>query len=379
MDAPTADATTNGPGHARSTVQAVVLHGVDDLRIEEVPLQRPAEGQVQVAIKAIGICGSDVHYWKHGRIGQFVVKEPMIIGHECAGQVVAVGPGVKGLQPGDRVALEPGEPCWCSHWTREGRYNLDPDIKFFATPPFHGAMAERVNHPAALCFRLPDNVSYEAGAMVEPLSVGLHACRRAQVQPGVKVLVLGAGPIGLVTVLSAKAFGADDVCIVNTNAQRLAMAVQLGASCSIMWEQDESVEAMASRVREALQDPEGPQVVIDCAGYESTMQLAVAACRPGGRIVLVGMGQEEVKVNMATITTHELDVLGSFRYLNTYPLALSLLSNGRIDVNPLITHRFGLQQALEGFDTAFRAKETGAIKVMFAVNDDEEKATMAQS
>ncbi|PKI38348.1 hypothetical protein CRG98_041259, partial [Punica granatum] len=180
-------------------------------------------------MKAVGICGSDVHFLKKLQLAHFVVKEPMVIGHECAGIIEEVGTEVKHLVPGDQVALEPGISCWRCDYCKGGSYNLCPDMKFFATPPVHGSLANQVVHPADLCFKLPDNVSLEEGAMCEPLSVGVHACRRGDIRPETNVLVMGAGPIGLVTMLSARAFGAPRIVIVDVDDYRLSVAKDLGA------------------------------------------------------------------------------------------------------------------------------------------------------
>ncbi|EFN56178.1 hypothetical protein CHLNCDRAFT_30796 [Chlorella variabilis] len=347
---------------------AAVLHGVDDLRVQPWPLTgEPPDGCVRVAIKAVGICGSDVHYWKRGRIGPFVVEQPMVIGHESAGTVAAVGKGVDSLRVGDRVALEPGVPCCGHRHSREGRYNLDPAIRFFATPPIHGSLASLVDHPADWCYPLPAGVSHEEGAMCEPLSVGVHACRRAGVSPGKRVAVMGAGPIGLVVLLAAHAFGADAVAVTDLKEQNLVLARQLGASAALQVSPDQQPADIALALMAAADAPDGFDVVVDCAGFQQTMQTALKSCMSGGKVVLVGMGQEEMQLGLGEACIREVDILGSFRYCNTYPLCLSLLSSGRVDVKPLITHRFGFSAAevLRGFDTAHRADATGAIKVMF--------------
>ncbi|GAB4813511.1 hypothetical protein N2152v2_000557 [Parachlorella kessleri] len=366
-------------------------------------------------MKAVGICGSDIHYWKRGRIADFVVREPMVssaatlcdwspwqgriadlvgriadfvvrepmvIGHESAGTVAAVAEGVVGLAVGDRVALEPGVPCWSHPACRVGRYNLDPDIKFFATPPFHGSLAKFVDHPADWCYKLPENMSHEEGAMCEPLSVGIHACQRGGVGPGKRVAILGAGPIGLVALLAAKAFGADVVAICDLKPHNLQLAKQLGASYTHQSGIGELPQATAEALKQGAGVPGGFEVVIDCAGFEATMRAAIKACTSGGRIVLVGMGQEEMKLPVVEASIREVDImgsfrycntrvdiLGSFRYCNTYPLCIQLIASGRVDVKPLITHRFGFSQqaVLDGFGTAHRADETGAIKVMFNI------------
>ncbi|PRW59528.1 Sorbitol dehydrogenase [Chlorella sorokiniana] len=290
----------------------------------------------------------------------------MVIGHEAAGTVEAVGPGVTQLQPGDKAALEPGVPCCAHHQYREGRYNLAP-IQFFATPPVHGCLAERVDHPAEWCYKLPPGLSLEQGAMCEPLSVGVHACRRGGVQPGKKVAIMGAGPIGLVTLLAAKAFGADSVAITDLKQPNLELAKQLGADATLQTSVLGRAEDVAAELRQAAAAPDGFEVVIDCAGFQQTMQAALKACADGGRIVLVGMGQEEMTLGLTEACIREVDIVGSFRYCNTYPLCLSLLASGRVNVEPLITHRFGFDAASlqQGFETAHLADQTGAVKVMF--------------
>lgn len=351
--------------------QAAVLHGVNDLRVEDSDLsEEPGPGMVRVQIKAVGICGSDVHYWCRGRIAHFVVESPMVIGHESSGIVTAVGPGVdpSKLRMGDAVALEPGIPCWSNRQAREGRYNLDPDIKFFATPPVDGSLATYVDHPADWCFKLPSNVSLEEGAMCEPLSVGIHACRRGGVQPGKKVAVLGAGPIGLVTLLAAKAFGADAVAITDIKASNLQLAKELGANGVVQVEgKNDSPEEVAKRIRESIDAVDGVDIVIDCAGFESTMRTAIKTAVSGGKVVLVGMGDETMTLPLTEASIREVDIIGSFRYAHTYPTCLALLSSGKINVKPLVTHRFGFDQqsVLEGFTVARDSEATGAIKVMF--------------
>ncbi|TQD81663.1 hypothetical protein C1H46_032759 [Malus baccata] len=277
---------------------------VDVNTIKILPFKLPTIGpnDVQIRIKAVGICGSDVHYLKTMKCADFEVKEPMVIGHECAGIVDKVGSEVKHLVPGDRVAVEPGISCAHCQQCKGGRYNLCPDMKFFATPPVHGALANQIVHPADLCFKLPENVSLEEGAMCEPLSVGVHACRRANVGPETTVLIIGAGPIGLVSVLAARAFGAQRIVIVDMDDNRLAMEKSLGA--------------------------------------DDTVPLTPAAAR-------------------------EVDVVGVFRYKNTWPLCLEFLRSGKIDVKPLITHRFGFteKEVEEAFATS--ARGGNAIKVMF--------------
>lgn len=343
---------------------AAWLVGVNTLKIQPFKLPPLGPQDVRIRMKAVGICGSDVHYLKTLRCSDFVVEEPMVIGHECAGIVEEVGSEVKTLVPGDRVALEPGICCWrCDH-CKEGRYNLCPDIKFFATPPVHGSLANQVVHPANLCFKLPDNVSLEEGAMCEPLSVGVYACRRASVGPETHVLVMGAGPIGLVTLLAARAFGAPKIVIVDVDDYRLLAAKQLGADATVKVStnvQDVSVDVQ--QIQRAM--GANIDVTFDCAGFSKTMSTALGATRSGGKVCLVGMGHPEMTIPLTAAGAREVDIIGVFRYRNTWPLCLEFLSSGKIDVKPLITHRFGFseQEVIEAFETS--AGGGSAIKVMF--------------
>ena len=228
----------------------------------------------------------------------------MVIGHECAGVVTATGSGVNNLRVGDRVAIEPGIPCWGNVFSRQGRYNLDPNIKFFATPPVNGSLADQIDHPEEWCFKIPANVSLEEGAMCEPLSVGVHACKRAGVCPGKTVAILGSGPIGLVTLMAAKAFGADLVTITGLQQHRLELAKKLGADGALLVKPTDTSEQIAESLKsyingystEAGSSGIGFDIVIDCAGFEATIRNAVSAIAPGGRIVVVGFGQ--VNLNM---------------------------------------------------------------------------------
>ena len=336
---------------------AAVLHGVGGLRVEKRPVPEPGRNQVLVAVQSVGICGSDVHYWERGRIGTFVVDAPLVLGHEAAGVVADVGPGASGLKPGDRVAIEPGVPCRHCAFCKSGRYNLCPDVRFLATPPIDGAMARYVVHAADFCYRLPDNVSLDEGALLEPLSVGIHACRRGGVGPGSRVLVVGAGPIGLSAVLAARAAGATFVAVTDLRQDRLDVATRIGADIAARAGEDTSVEAVV----ECLQGPF--DVAIDCAGAEAAVRMALAATRSGGVVLLVGLGPDEIRLPIIEAATREVDLLGLFRYANTYPTGLALVSSGRIDVKPMVTHHYPLEQVVAAFEMA-RSADGGAIKVM---------------
>ena len=341
------------------TMQAAVLHGVRDLRVEDVPApERPARGEVQIEINKVGICGSDVHYWEHGRIGDFVVRAPMILGHECAGTVVEVGEGVSDLAVGDRVAIEPGVPRLStplSHfYMKRGEYNLCPDIFFFATPPDHGSFCGRVNHPADFCFKLPENVSLEEGAMIEPLSTGIYASRVAPIVTGDTVVVTGAGPIGLMNVLTAKAAGASHIIVSDMVASRLEVAKQVGAT--------HVVRGSADELKQAARDVtagRGADVCIECAGHPSALNACIGAARAGATVVLIGMVPgDTAQLNITDMIVREITLRPIFRYNNTFPTGVSLLASGRVDVKPLISKRFSLAQVPEAFEYVVENRET---------------------
>jgi len=336
---------------------ALVLHKIDDLRLEPFPVNEPQDGEVLLEMQSVGICGSDVHYWKRGCIGDFIVRAPMVLGHESSGKVIKVGPNVKHLQEGDRVTIEPGVPCRRFDFCKTGRYNLCADIVFLATPPVHGSIARYHTHAADFCFKLPDHVSYEDGAFCEPLSVGVHACRRAGVTIGAKVFITGAGPIGLVSMLAAKAMGADTVIMTDISQSRLDFAKKIGATHVVLAESDS--QATAKRVVETLGSM--PNISIECSGAESSIQATFYATVSGGVVVLVGLGRPLASLPIVNAAVREIDIRGVFRYANCYPAALSLIATGRIDVKPLITHRYNINESVQAFEMA----ESGqAIKVM---------------
>ncbi len=338
---------------------AAVLHGIKDLRVESVPLPgAPARGEVQVRIGKVGICGSDVHYYEHGRIGNFVVEAPMILGHECAGTVVVLGEGVTHLQVGDRVAIEPGVPRLSnalSHfYMKRGQYNLCPDIFFFATPPDHGSFCGVVNHAADFCFKLPDNVSLEEGAMIEPLSTGIYAARTAPVVMGDTVVITGAGPIGLMNLLACRAAGAANVVISDRVESRLEVARQLGATRIVRGDAEE-----LRQVAHQLTDGRGADVAIECAGHPSALSASIGAVRAGATVVLIGMPVGDVaSVNINDLIVREITLKPIFRYNNTFPTGVDLLASGKVDVKPLISKRFELSEVPEAFEYVLANRET---------------------
>ncbi|KAK5874041.1 hypothetical protein PBY51_019024 [Eleginops maclovinus] len=347
---------------------SVVLHAQKDLRLEHRPIPEPGPNDVLLQMHSVGICGSDVHYWQNGQIGDFVLTKPMVLGHEAAGRVVKVGSAVKHLKVGDRVAIEPGVPREMDEFFKKGRYNLSPTIYFCATPPDDGNLCQYYKHSANFCYKLPDNVTFEEGALIEPLSVGIHACRRAGVTLGTTVLICGAGPIGLVSLLVAKAMGASQVIITDLSPERLTIAKELGADFQLTVKRGDAPQQLAKSVEEKLGDQ--PHVTIECSGVESSIQTAIYATKAGGVVVLVGLGSEMANIPLIHAAVREVDIRGVFRYCNTWPMAVAMLASGKVNVKPLVTHRFPLEQAVQAFETT---RQGLGIKVMLKCDPNDQK------
>jgi L-iditol 2-dehydrogenase len=324
--------------------RAAVLYGPGDLRVEERPMPDVGEREVLVEVRSVGICGSDVHYYEHGRIGDFVVEAPMVLGHEASGVVVGRGRSASRRQLGQRVALEPGVPCGRCSQCRSGRYNLCPDIAFFATPPVDGALARYVAIHEDFAYPLPDSVSDEAGALCEPLSVGLWACHKAGVTVGSRVTVAGAGPIGAVVTLVARSAGASEVVVSDPLEVRRQRLLAVGATAVV----DTNASSLAAEAAEA-------DVFIDCSGSAAAVADGIRSLRGAGTAVLVGMcPAAEIQFPVALMQRREVVVTGTFRYANTYPQAIALLTSGAVDLDGLVGARFPLDASEQAL-TAARA------------------------
>jgi L-iditol 2-dehydrogenase len=349
------EAELNAGGGMAVDMRAAVLRGVMDLALEERPVPEPGPHEVIVRVTAVGVCGSDVHYYEHGRIGPFVVKQPMVLGHEPAGVITALGSAVTRHRVGERVSIEPGVPDFTCPQCLAGRYNLCPGMRFFATPPIDGALAEYVAIHEAFAHPVPDTMSDDAAALLEPLSVGVWACRKGRVAPGSRVLVSGAGPIGLVATQCAVAFGATSVVVTDVNQHRLGLARDLGASATI--------DVSQTRLPDAAVEPD---VLIECSGNPQAIRDALLALEPAGRAVLVGMGGDEITVPISHIQNREIEVTGTFRYANTWPTAIALAASGRVNLDRLVTAHFGLAEA-EAALTAFRSDPAAVKSVVVPV------------
>ncbi len=316
---------------------------------------------VRIRVKHVGICGSDVHYYTHGGIGQYVVKQPMILGHEASGKVIEVGAAVVGMKPGDRVCMEPGIPVSSSRASKLGLYNLDPDVVFWATPPVDGCLIEEVIHPAEYTYKLPDTVSLPEGAMVEPLAIGLQAAKKAAIVPGDVGIVIGAGTIGIMCAVSALAGGCSRVYIVDNKKQKLEIAGEYDGVIPVNFEEKDPVATILAET-----DGWGAEVVIEASGASAVYPgFADYAC-PGGKVVLVGIPLEPVPFDIAKIQAKELNMASVFRYANIYPRAINLISSKKIDVSRLISRTFALDDAVAAFDQAAR-QEPDVVKVMISL------------
>jgi len=314
--------------------QAAVLYAPHDVRIEERPVPKPGPKEVLIEIKAVGVCGSDVHYYEHGRIGSYVVRQPLILGHEASGIIVDVGEGVNKGRVGERVAIEPGIPDGVCEQCRSGRYNLCPNVRFFGTPPIDGAFTNYVTIPESFAYKLPDQMSDEEGALIEPLSVGLWACRKAMLRGADHVLITGAGPVGVLALKVALALGATQITMTDVSPQRLEMGRKLGATRTV----NVAETPLANVGVEA-------DVLIECSGNQKALMDGIRSLRPAGKAVAVGMSPgEEVSVPMSFLQNREITLTGTFRYANTYADAIALVATGRIDLKPIITGHYTLEE-----------------------------------
>lgn len=343
--------------------RAAYMTGINQLEIREIDVPVPNEKQVLVKLEYVGICGSDVHYLEHGKIGDFIVNGDFILGHECAGTIVAIGSNVENLKVGDRVALEPGCTCGQCEFCKTGRYNLCPDVEFLATPPYHGCLMNYIAFPENMAFKLPDTISTKEGALVEPLAVGMHAAKQGNVKLGDSVVILGSGTIGLVTLLACKAFGATDITVVDVLPKRLEYAKKLGATTVI-----NATEVDVLAEIDKLTNNKGVDIVIETAGSAKTIAQTPYLIKNGGCIVLVGMApQDIIEYNFAKILAKEAEIKSVFRYRNIYPQAIKAISKGVIDISGIITHEFDFDDVAKAFDFVINHKEE-VVKAVIKIN-----------
>jgi D-xylulose reductase len=341
----------------------LVLEEAGKLSLRDIALTETlGSGDVRISIDTVGICGSDVHYYTHGKIGPFVVRKPMVLGHEAAGVVTERGADVTHLGVGDRVCMEPGIPNPASKASKLGVYNVDPDVQFWATPPVHGCLTPSVVHPAAFTYRLPDNVTMAEGAMVEPFAIGMQAAARAKIKPGDVALVTGSGPIGLMCALSALAGGCATVFITDLVEEKLQIAARYENIKPLLIPRDDVSEHL-----KAATEGWGADVVFECAGAAASIQTALDAVAPAGCVVWVGMPVDPVPVDIVLAQSKEIRMETVFRYANMYDRAIALIGSGKVDLKPLISETFGFEESIKAFDRAVEARPTD-VKIQIKVS-----------
>lgn len=323
--------------------RAAVMTDLQTIEIREVDTPTAEPHEAVVRVEAVGVCGSDTSYFKVGRIGDYLVDGPLILGHEVAGQVVEVGSEVTNVGVGDRVAIEPGTPCRQCQQCLSGQYHLCPDLVFYATPPHDGALVELLVADARNLHLLPETMSYEQGALVEPLSVGIWGCKRAGLRPGDEVLVAGAGPVGLLAAATARAFGALSVTVVDVSEFRLDLAARMG------FDTEQSDQPSDQTF----------DVLLECSGADGVLAAGLSRLRPAGRAAMIGMSkQDAIPLPLAQLNVNEITLSLVNRYNNTWPLAISLIATNRVDVTPLITHHFGLEETADALLLAGRVTDS---------------------
>lgn len=336
----------------KGTMKTAVMLGIGKMGFEQRPIPVPKDDEVLVKLEYVGICGSDLHYYESGAIGNYVVEPPFVLGHEPGGTVVEVGANVRHLKVGDRVALEPGKTCGKCEFCKTGRYNLCPDVVFFATPPVDGVFQEYVAHEADLCFKLPENVSTLEGALIEPLAVGFHAARQGGAQAGQTAVVTGSGCIGLVSMMALKAMGVNRVYMVDVMEKRLEKALELGADGAI----NAAREDVLAKVAE-LTDGRGVDLVIETAGTQVTTVQAIHMAKKGATIVLVGYSRTgELTLPVSLALDKELTFKTVFRYRHIYPMAIEAVAAGRINLKGIVTNCYDLDDVQQAMDDSVKNK-----------------------
>ncbi|MCV7255399.1 NAD(P)-dependent alcohol dehydrogenase [Mycobacterium hackensackense] len=333
-------------------MRVAVLAEPGRIEIERRPVPEPAHGDVLIKVSTVGVCGSDTHYYRHGRVGSFVADAPLVLGHEAAGTIVAVGDGVLDSRVGQRVSIEPQRPDPNSAETLSGHYNLCPHMRFYGTPPVDGAFSEYVTIGAAFAHAVSDAVSDEAAALCEPLSVAIAATRKAGLDGGSRVLIAGAGPIGIALAQVARAYGATDIFVSDPDGSRRAQALNFGATTVL----DPTADPIGNL---------GVDAFIDASGAPSAVNQGIRAVRPAGKVVLVGSGAESMDLPTQVIQNRELLLTGVFRYANSWPSAIALVESGRVDLDAMVTARFTLDDVAKALD---HDRTPGSVKAVVTVS-----------
>ena len=348
-------------------MKALVLEKKNQLTLRDIEL--PLEvgpNDVKIAIHTVGICGSDVHYYTHGGIGNYIVRQPMVLGHEASGVIVEAGSAVRNLKVGDRVCMEPGVPNLTSRASKLGIYNVDPEVSFWATPPVHGVLRPEVVHPAAFTYRLPDQVTFAEGAMVEPFAIGMQAATRARIAPGDTAAVIGCGPIGIMVALAALAGGCSKVYISDLSAPKLAIAGQYSGIVPVNVGEQSLADVISKDT-----GGWGVDVLFEASGSAKVYPDLFTPARPGGAVVLVGLPVEQVGFNVPAAVAKEIRIETVFRYANIYERALQLIASGKVNLKPVITGTFHFSESIQAFERAAKGLPSD-VKLQILL--DEERA-----
>jgi D-xylulose reductase len=346
-------------------MKALVLEKKGEIAIRDVELPLAlGKNDVKIAIENVGVCGSDVHYYTHGRIGPYVVREPMVLGHEASGRIVEVGPAVKGLAPGDRVCMEPGIPDPNSRASKLGIYNVDPAVVFWATPPVHGCLTSTVIHPAAYTYKLPDNVSFAEGAMVEPFAIGMQAAMKARIKPGDVAVVTGCGTIGIMCALAALAGGCSRVFISDTLQAKLDIAGRYPGVTPVNVKEQNLAEVV-----KAATGGWGADVLFEASGNPVVYKGMFDLVCPGSCVVLVGIPIDPAPLDVAGAQAREARIETVFRYANIYPRAVELIASGKVDLKPLLSGTFEFKDAIKAFERAVEMRPSD-VKLQIHVGED---------
>ncbi|KAK3775047.1 hypothetical protein RRG08_048257 [Elysia crispata] len=329
---------------------SLIVYGKNDLRLEERPIPEPGPKEVQISMRSVGVCGSDLSFWEKGRLGNLILSAPKVSGHEPSGVVTKLGSEVTHLKVGDRVAVEPSKPCGNCFYCRRGLYN------HCSKPINSGVLTRYISHPANFVYRLPDNMSFDEGALVQPMALAFYACERAGLRAGQNLLVTGAGCLGMTVVLAAKVFGANKICVTDVLQKRLDFIHKIGADVTVLVEDNENPELAAKRLV-GMMGVE-PDISIETSGSQSATSTAIYANRPHGMILQLGFSIDTVQIPLVVATFKELDIRGNHTSRNSYDKAIEAIASGRVNVKQLISHRFPLEKSLTAFKTA--ASKEGA-------------------
>jgi L-iditol 2-dehydrogenase len=345
-------------------MRASRLHGIRDLRLEMLPRPEPGPGEVLLKVASVGVCGSDVHYYLEGRIGDQIVTGPIVLGHEFSAWVAGLGEGVEGLEIGQLVAVEPAVSCGACECCLEGNPNLCPDVRFCGTPPQDGAFSEYTVKPAENCFPLPEGFGPVEGAVLEPLGIGLHTVDLAHLKPGQTVAVLGAGPIGLLTAAVARAAGAGAIYMTEPLAYRRGFASDYVADAVL---NPDETDVVAEIVR--LTGGRGVDVAFEAAGAPETPDQAAEVVRYGGKVVVAGIPADDtMTLTASTVRRKGLTIKLVRRMKHTYPRAIRLAHRGLVDIRSLATHLFPLERITEAFETVAAYKD-GVLRAIIQVHE----------